>query len=288
MRKIFMIVFVVVTGACNSPLRNVSNQASIANPAFEKYRYSGDGSCIVSGHRGGVEFPENSIEGFSHVLENMPAFFEIDPRMTKDSVIVLLHDATLDRTTTGVGKLKDYTWAELQETVRLKAHDGTPTEYKIPRIEDVIAWAKGKTIINLDKKDVPLAVTAALITRLKAEDRVMVTVHTGAQARFYYDRIPTIMMSVFCTTRNEFEDFLISGVPPDNVIAYVGPSINSDNRYIVERLHKMGIRCMISLAPTHDRLATPEERQEKYLMELAAKPDIIETDRPVELGKVLH
>lgn len=46
-------------------------------------------------------YAENCIEGLENVLTQMPAFFEIDPRLTKDSVIVLMHDATLDRTTTG-------------------------------------------------------------------------------------------------------------------------------------------------------------------------------------------
>lgn len=67
------------------------------------FKYTGNGSIIVSGHRGGYEegYSENCIEGLENVLKQMPAFFEIDPRLTKDSVIVLMHDATLDRTTTG-------------------------------------------------------------------------------------------------------------------------------------------------------------------------------------------
>jgi glycerophosphoryl diester phosphodiesterase len=48
--------------------------------------------------------------------------FEIDPRITKDSVVVLMHDATLDRTTTGTGRVADHTWAELQQ-LRLKDAD---------------------------------------------------------------------------------------------------------------------------------------------------------------------
>jgi len=38
---------------------------------------------------------------------------------------------------------------------------------------------------------------AALIKKLQAEDHVMLTVHTGAQARYYYDRFPDIMLSSF-------------------------------------------------------------------------------------------
>ena len=257
--------------------------------AHEYFAYKGDGSILVSGHRGGREqvYPENSIEGFQNVLNQMPAFFEIDPRLTKDSVIVLMHDETLDRTTNATGKLSDYTWAELQ-SVRLKDYDGNVTSAKIPALEEAIIWSKGKTVINLDKKDVPLRMIAALIKKHKAEKHVMLTVHTGDQARYYYDRFPGIMMSAFARNDKEYEDLAISGVPWKNMIAYVGPTINESNKHIVEKLHAVGVRCMVSYAPTHDRLKTTEERQEAYKKEIEKCPDIIESDIPTEIWKALH
>lgn len=217
----------------------------------------------------------------------MPAFFEIDPRLTKDSVIVLMHDATLDRTTTGKGKVKDYTWEELQ-SLRLKDHSGKVTDCRIPTLEEVIVWSKGKTIINLDKKDVPMSMIAALIKKHRAEKHVMLTVHTGAQARYYYDRFPDIMMSVFARNMKEFEDISISGVPWENMIAYVGRTLTPENSKICEMLHAHGVRCMISVAPTHDKLPTVEERAAKYKEEIDKRPDIIESDIPTEVWKVLH
>lgn len=252
------------------------------------FKYKNDGSILISGHRGGREkgFPENSIQGFENVLSQLPAFFEIDPRLTKDSVIVLMHDATLDRTTTGTGKLSDYTWAELQD-IRLKDYDGNVTDYKIPTLEEAIIWSKGKTVINLDKKDVPMEMIVKLIKKHKAENNVMLTVHTGAQARYYYDRLPTIMLSAFSRNMKEYEDLVISGVPWENMIAYVSYTINENNKAIVEKLHKKGVRCMISVAPTQDRLNTPEERNTKYKEEVNKKPDIIESDIPTEIWKAL-
>ncbi|WP_374197397.1 glycerophosphodiester phosphodiesterase family protein [Bacteroides caecimuris] len=253
------------------------------------FKYAENGSIIISGHRGGYEegYSENSIEGLENVLKQMPAFFEIDPRLTKDSVIVLMHDATLDRTTTGTGRVCDHTWKELQK-LRLKDHSGKVTDCKIPTLEEVIKWSRGKTIINLDKKDVPMAMIAALIKKHKAERHVMLTVHTGAQARYYYDRFPTIMMSAFARNMKEFEDLSISGVPWENMIAYVGHSITPENKKIVEMLHARGVRCMISVAPTHDRLPSKEKRALKYKEEIDKKPDIIESDIPTEVWTVLQ
>lgn len=252
------------------------------------FRYKNDGTIIISGHRGGREvgFPENSIEGFQNVLDQMPAIFEIDPRMTKDGVIVLMHDATLDRTTNAKGRLCDFTWAELQN-VRLKDEEGNVTSCKIPLLEDVIVWSKGKTVINLDKKDVPLERIVELIKKHKAEDHVMLTVHTGAQARYYYDRFPDIMFSVFARNAKEYEDMVIAGVPWENMIAYVGPTIDEKNEDIVRKLRANGVRCMVSYAPTIDKLKTVEERKQEYVKGISITPDIIESDIPTEVWNVL-
>lgn len=252
------------------------------------FSYKNDGTILISGHRGGRErgFPENSIEVMEDVLSRIPAFFEIDPRLTKDSIIVLMHDDTIDRTTTGKGKLSDYTFAELK-LFNLKDNEGNITSYKIPTLEDVIIWSKGKTIINLDKKDAPMQMIVDLIKKYNAENHVMLTVHTGAQARYYYDRLPNIMLSVFVRNFKEFEDISISGVPWKNMIAYIGTTINDDNRDIVHTLHKYGVRCMISFASTHDKLKSSAEREKAYQEEIKKNPDIIESDLPVEVWSVV-
>ncbi|MCM4173498.1 hypothetical protein DHD32_18640 [Arenibacter sp. TNZ] len=62
---------------------------------------------IISGHRGqrATRYAENSIEAFENVIKYAPAFFEIDQRLTKDSIIVLMHNASLERITNGRGKV---------------------------------------------------------------------------------------------------------------------------------------------------------------------------------------
>jgi glycerophosphoryl diester phosphodiesterase len=284
----FLLFFVIFPFNGESKAQNYlsfKNQKEV----IHYFAYKAGNPVIVSGHRGGQEpgYPENSIEGLQNVLNQMPAIFEIDPRLTKDSVVVLMHDATLDRTTTGKGKLSDYTCAELQ-SIRLKDHDGKVTSAKIPTLEEVIIWSKGKTVVNLDRKDVPFDKIVALIKKHKAQSHVMLTIHTGAQARYYYDRLPGIMMSVFARNDREYEDIAISGVPWKYMIAYVGPTIDDTNRHIVEKLHSHGVRCMVSLAPTHDKLKTAVERQAAYKEEIKKLPDIIESDIPTEIWKTVQ
>ncbi|MDD4778956.1 MAG: glycerophosphodiester phosphodiesterase family protein [Fermentimonas sp.] len=256
----------------------------------EYFAYKADSTLLISGHRGTKEagFPENSIEGLQQALSRAPLFFEVDPRLTKDSVIVLMHDETIDRTTNASGKLSNYTYEELL-SIRLKDHEGNITAAMIPMLGEVLDWSKGKTVINLDKKDVPIQMIVDLIKKHKAEKYVMLTVHTGAQARYYHDRLPGIMLSVFARNDAEYEDIAISGVPCDNMIAYVGQSINESNRHIVEKLHENGVRCMVSFVSTHDRQRTTEQRMSAYIKEMensVYKPDIIESDYPVEVWGV--
>ena len=256
----------------------------------DHFAYKTDSTILISGHRGGREagFPENSIEGFQQVLSKSTAFFEIDPRLTKDSVIVLMHDETLDRTTNGTGKVSDYTWGELQ-AFRLLDFEGNITTAMIPKLEEVFEWTKKKTVVNLDKKDVPMQMIVDLIKEKKVQNYVMLTVHTGAQARFFYDRLPGVMLSVFARNDAEYEDIAISGVPWENMIAYVGPKIDNSNKHIVEKLHAKGVRCMVSYSPTHDKIRSTEQRMAAYIKEVensVYKPDIIESDYPVDVWNI--
>ena len=258
--------------------------------SLKKYfKYTGDGSIIISGHRGNwrnSEYPDNSLEGMQYAAEKVPGiFFEIDPRLTKDSVIVLMHDAMLDRTTDATGKLSDYTFKEL-DAIRLKDDHVNITAFKIPTLEEVIKWSIDKAVMNLDRKDVPHELIVDLIKKCDAEHSIMLTVHSGAQARYYFDRLPGVMFSAHIRNQKEYDDYAISGVPWESMIAYVGPTINEKNKKLVEKLHSHGVRCMVSFSPTHDRLEPAEERAVKYEEEISRSPDIIETDYPIELWEV--
>src|SRR5690606_36983235 len=253
------------------------------------FEFRDDDRPIISGHRGGIVpgFPENSIEAFENTLQHTPAFFEIDPRLTKDSVIVLVHDATLDRTTTGTGKVIDYTWDELKK-LSLKDHLGNVTPYKIPSLEEVIKWSKGKTIINLDKKDVPLEMTADIIKKHKAHAHVMVTVHTAEQARYYYDQDNRQMFSAFVRTMEEFQAFEEEGIPWSQIMACVGPLSKPENKRLYDLLHERGVKVMISAAPSYDKLENAEERKNAYIKTIEEGADVIESDLPIEVGAALQ
>ncbi|WP_439556224.1 glycerophosphodiester phosphodiesterase family protein [Dyadobacter sp.] len=252
------------------------------------FRYTGNDRLLISGHRGGMVkgFPENSIATFENTLKHTPAFFEIDPRLTKDSVIVLMHDATLDRTTTGTGNLKDYTYAELKK-FRLKDAEGNVTDFQIPTLSEVIEWARGKTILNLDRKDVPLKMTADLIRKHKADAFVMLTVHNPAEARFYLDDNKDRMFSAFVTNKKQFDEYEQAGIPFTRMIAYIGPRVKPDNQELYTMLHKKGTMCMISAASSYDKLKSADERRAAYISIVKDGASILETDLPIEVAETV-
>ena len=75
---------------------------------------------------------------------------EVDLARTKDGHLILMHDQTLDRTTTGKGKVEDHTLAEIKD-LRLRNGCHIKTIYKVPTLEEALLLAKGKVMLNLDK-----------------------------------------------------------------------------------------------------------------------------------------
>src|SRR5690606_5664357 len=243
---------------------------------------------IISGHRGTIEhgMPENSIVAMEEVLKHTYAIFEVDPRLTKDSIAVMVHDATLDRTTTGTGKVIDYTWEELKK-LNLKDAKGNVTTYKINTLDEMIKWAKGKTILNLDKKDLPLETTAEIIRKHNAYNWVWVTVHTIEQAKFYLDKNPNQYLSMHIKDKAALDKFIHSGLPFNRMIVYIGPEIKEANQDMYKYFQDKGVMCMISTAPTYDKLKTLEERAQKYKAVFADGASILESDFPIEVIKAI-
>ncbi|MCE6992649.1 glycerophosphodiester phosphodiesterase family protein [Dyadobacter sp. CY323] len=293
MKKInlFAGILFVLSGAAGSV--NAQNGMNVlklksAKDMLAVFKFTGNDRLLIAGHRGGMVkgFPENSIATFENTLKHTPAFFEIDPRLTKDSVMVLMHDATLDRTTTGKGKLSDYTYAELKN-FRLKDAEGNVTDFSIPTLAEVIEWARGKTILNLDHKDVPLKMTAALIRRHRAEAFVMKTVHSPEEALFYLKENKNSMFSAFIKNKQEFHSYEKAGVPFTQLIAYIGPHVKPDNQELYTLLNKKGAMCMISSASSYDKLKTAEERKAAYKSIAKDGASIIESDYPIELAEAV-
>jgi glycerophosphoryl diester phosphodiesterase len=110
----------------------------------------------VACHRGDWRnYVENTVEAVESCIQMGADIVEVDVWRTKDGVLVLMHDETLERCTSGSGKICDHTLAEIRE-LRMKDGLGNMTEFTVPTAEEVLLLAKDRVVINLDKADLYL------------------------------------------------------------------------------------------------------------------------------------
>lgn len=92
----------------------------------------------VAAHRGGaLLWPENSLQAFRNALALGVDLLELDVHLTKDGEVVVIHDPTLERTSTGTGAVGAARLADLSH-VRLRARDGAVTEEPVPTLAQVL------------------------------------------------------------------------------------------------------------------------------------------------------
>lgn len=117
----------------------------------DAFSLSASEEILVVSHRADWRnAPENSLQAIQNCIDMGVDMVEVDLKKTKDGHLILMHDKTLNRTTTGKGRPEDYTLAELKE-MRLKNGAGHKTRHQIPTFEECMLLCKGKIMVNVDK-----------------------------------------------------------------------------------------------------------------------------------------
>lgn len=266
----------------------LSAQISFANvDELRKYfRWDENRKLMISAHRGGPYpgYPENCIETFEHTLQFAQAIIECDIEMTKDSVLVMMHDNTLDRTTNGNGNIRNYEIEEI-EKLRLRDPSGELTDYKIPTLEEVLLWTKGKAILTLDvKRGVPFEKVVKMIEETGSQAYVAVITYNIPQALKVYSLNPDLMLSVTIRNRYELDMVQVSGIPLENVIAFTGTYAKETSFY--DLLHEHSIYCILGTMGNLDNKAKATG-DDYYLKLYGYGADILATDRPIEVAKTI-
>ena len=257
---------------------------------LETFRYAPTAKPIISVHRGGkgiAHYPENCLETLKYINDSITAIFEIDIAKTKDNVLVLLHDNTLERTTTGQGKLTDYTFAQLQELYLVDDY-GNTTDFKIPLFKTVLEWARDNNVVlTLDiKKSVAVEDVVQLVEDTKAENVSVIITYDLQQAEHANAIAPGLLLSVSARNDQELEWLLRSGIPTENMVAFTGTRVSPDRLY--QKIHSHGIKTMLGTLGNLDNSAAARG-DSLYNVWIAKGIDIIATDRPFAVAKrILH
>ncbi len=109
----------------------------------------------VIAHRGysGL-YPENTMLAYQKAAEANCDEIELDVQMTKDGVLVVIHDENVKRTTDGEGFVKDFTYKEIRQFDASAVHSGTFGFQPIPSLEQYLAWVKNqKVTTNIELKN---------------------------------------------------------------------------------------------------------------------------------------
>ncbi|RYY52062.1 MAG: glycerophosphodiester phosphodiesterase family protein, partial [Chitinophagaceae bacterium] len=157
----FFTGFILVVLICILPACKPSGGAGTstrAQPAARSFDWkiaqmgkTGNAYVMVAAHRSDWRnAPENSIPALRNAIAMGADIAELDLKRTKDGVLIIMHDKTIDRTTAGKGKPEDYTYAEIRN-LRLRNGLGRVTTEEIPTFEDYLDIAKGKIILDVDK-----------------------------------------------------------------------------------------------------------------------------------------
>ncbi len=287
MKKILLLILtaIILFAKPPYPVPDLSFDSVEELQAF--FSWDEDRIPVLSAHRGGPYpgYPENCIETFVNILDHYPSTLEVDVSITKDSVLILMHDWNLKRTTTGEGSVTETNYADI-ESLFLEDNNGIKTEFRIPTLQEALIWAKGKTVLNLDiKRGVPFKKVVELVHETDTKANVLIIVYSIEDGVKVNKLDPDLMLSLSIRNEDEMQRAIDAGIPMNRVTAFTGTRLQKKKLYRMLHDEKVFVNC-----GTLGNLDKKAEAKGDHLYKRWEKMgiDIFATDRPLEVGKVLY
>ncbi len=262
---------------------------------FSLYNFP-ENRVMVVAHRGNWrEAPENSVWAIRKAIEAGADMAEIDIALTKDSVLILMHDRTIDRTTTGKGAPSDYTLAEIQQFY-LRDGAGSATRMRVPTLEEVLKESKGKIFLNLDKGFNYIGLVYPMLEKYDMLDEVLFKGSADYETfnkNYGNLKDKIVYMPIIGLERGNGQalvDGFLENYIPYGIEFTVGDT--EDNLIDFKSLREKGIRVWVnSLWPHHnaghhDDVALENPNVYEWYIEKGV--NIIQTDRIKELVEFLR
>ncbi len=183
--------------------------AATSEPVAEN-AFSVDDEFLVIAHQGGDGLrPSNTMAAFENAVRLGVDVLEMDVHTTADGVLVVIHDASIDRTTDGTGRVQDYTFAALTQfdagydwPTLAEESARTDRPYRgqgitIPALDEVLrAFPEMRMIIEIKQKTPPIP--SALCDLLREYDRTAITMvasFDGGAIRDFRQTCPEVVTS---------------------------------------------------------------------------------------------
>ena len=277
------------TCSCESVGRASRIRAEFLEPTSEY--------VLVVAHRGDWRnAPENSLQAIENCINMGVDVVEIDVRRTLDENFVLMHDSTLDRTTTGQGPVEEHTLEELR-LLRLRNGQGRPTRHSIPTLHEALHLAKGSILLNLDKCENYLSEVNAIVSETGMKKQVILKSKEPFQSldpAFVGSLEDTIFMPVINLDLEDASEHLREYEKHMKPYAYelVFQHSESLDRKLVNKLRARGARIWVNtlwpkLCAGHEDDRAVDDPDGSYGWVLDTRASIIQTDRPALLIEYL-
>jgi glycerophosphoryl diester phosphodiesterase len=138
---------------------------------------------MVAAHRGDWQnAPESSLLSIENCITNQADIVELDVTKTLDGRFVILHDGSLDRTTTGSGDIKEKTLAEVRLLCLL--HEGRSSSLRVPTLAEALETARERIIVNLDVKSGDLLEIARQVDSFGVAEQVVLKMDHSSDLDF--------------------------------------------------------------------------------------------------------
>lgn len=248
-----------------------------------------NGQTIISAHRAGPApgYAENAIETMEHTLLQTPAFLEIDIARTRDGVLVLMHDDTVERTTNGEGRVADMTLAAFK-ALRLRDDAGTVLDAHPPTLAEALEWANGSTVLELDvKRGVSYEDVLAAVNEADALSRVIFVTYSVDGAARIARLAPNAMIYTTITDVDDLDELERRGVDLANIVAWTGTEEPSSGLNVA--LAQRGVEARFGTLGGRSSWDARFERDgdDQYAAFAETGVQIIATDRPAEAARDL-
>ncbi|WP_339716345.1 glycerophosphodiester phosphodiesterase family protein [Cyclobacterium amurskyense] len=249
-------------------------QLGLAQVDEIKDKFLNSYDLMVIAHRAANQnFPENSIIAIEEAIRMGVDIIELDIRVTADGVVVLMHDQTVDRTTTGTGDVEALTYSYLQ-SLRL-LHKGKPTNEKIPTLEEALKVTKGRIMVDMDMKTDKVDEVLEVVKAMDVVDELLFFDSDWDVLAAFQESLP----DAFIMPRTYKAKEIKKAVKRFNPRAvHIGPSFYTPKTVAIAK--KYGVRLWINALGKIDRnmLANPDEEWAREWLNKGAT--MVQTDVP--------
>ena len=198
------------------------------------------GATLLQAHRAGDRpgYAENALSTMAASIADGAVFLEIDVAKLSDGTLVLMHDDTVDRTTTGQGAILSYTLDDFK-ALQLVDLNGTVLDEAPPTLAEALAHLDGRGIAQLDLKDISVAEIANALVTAGATDRAVVITDTLEDAIALHRLLPDVIISAGINSLENIETLREAGFDLTRLQAWLG--VGNGNPDLDEALADRGI-----------------------------------------------